>query len=394
VCALKPPLPRISSFVRSIVILSVIGAAAATLADGQVNFSTPPTYGGSGNVFVADFNGDGKPDILAGGTLNPGNGDGTIATGAPVKGQPLAVADFNGDGKPDVLEQGQGTLLVLLGNGDGTSQPPIATNSGASLAVVAAADLNGDGKADVAGVFNNTLLVYLSNGDGTFAAGVPYNLGTQQGGYYMVFDDFNGDHKTDVAVFTQGSGAGQVIVLLGNGDGTFQSTVLITTGVAAPQSIAVGDFNGDEKLDLATAELVGSGNAQVATVVLQLGNGDGTFQTPTAVCTGPYWGFVFGGEGLDLAAADLNGDGKLDLVFVGNLIGIYLGNGDGTFSSAPTYYQPISPTSGGIAFADFNSDGKPDVAVYGEILLGKGNGTFQGPPNCSVAQYCSGRGGG
>src|SRR6202007_3320246 len=124
------------------------------------------TYAGTGNVFVADFNQDGKPDLLiTDGTLNLGNGDGTFRLGTPVSGTVLAVADFNGDGRPDVLEQGTGTLLVLLGNGDGTFQvPPISTNSGASLTAVGAIDLTGGGKADVVGIFNNSLYVYLSNG--------------------------------------------------------------------------------------------------------------------------------------------------------------------------------------------------------------------------------------
>src|SRR3984885_1784970 len=358
----------------------------ANMAQGQVSFSQPPTYTGSGQLFVADFNGGGKPGILAAdGTLNLGNGDGTFTTGTAVTGTPLAVADFNGDGKPDVLEQGTGTLLVLLGNGDGTFQPPTSTNSGASLTAVAAIDLNGDGKADVVGIFNNTLRVYLANGDGTFAAGVSYSLGVQIGPPTLImFGDFNGDHKTDVAVLSAAS-AEQEIVLLGNGDGTFQSSPLTSTGAAALTSAVVGDFNGDGKLDLATL----GGSTQAATVFLQLGNGDGTFKPPTTAITGPYSGVgSTGAESTNLAAADVNGDGKLDLVLAADGIGIYLGNGNGTFSSSPTYYQPMSPgINAGIAIADFNSDGKSDVAVDGEILLGNGNGKFQGPPTVFLPSY-------
>jgi hypothetical protein len=156
-----------------LILLSLFSAVEARVAQAQVSFFTPPTYNGNGAVFVADFNGDGKPDILAAdGTLNLGNGDGTFTAGTSVVGGALAVADFNSDGKLDILQQGTGTLLVLLGNGDGTFQPSISTNSGASLSAVVAGDVNGDGKADVLGLFNNNLVVYLSKGDGTFAAGV------------------------------------------------------------------------------------------------------------------------------------------------------------------------------------------------------------------------------
>jgi hypothetical protein len=228
--------------IRGLIIFFLLGA----VLQGQVTFSTPPTYAGNGSIFVVDFNGDGKSDILAAdGTLSLGNGDGTFRTGVAVTGQPVAVADFNGDGKPDVLELAIGSLNVLQGNGDGTFQAPINTNIGATLTAVGVIDLNADGRVDVVGIFNNTLRVYLANGDGTFAAGVSYSLGAVQifAPTLIVFGDFNGDHKTDVAVLSPASSsvaAGQEIVLLGNGDGTFQSTPINSSAAVGAALSVVG----------------------------------------------------------------------------------------------------------------------------------------------------------
>jgi FG-GAP-like repeat len=194
-------------------------------AQGQVSFFSPPTYTvGGPPFFVADFNLDGKPDLL--GALNTGfavqlgNGNGTFGNPIALTGAPQAVADFNGDGKPDLLEASTGTLLVLLGNGDGTFQKPISTASGANLGPIAAGDLNGDGKADVVGVFNSSLLVYLGKGDGTFASPVSYPITIAPGTapVTLILADANGDHNLDAILITSAANvAGQVIFLVGNG---------------------------------------------------------------------------------------------------------------------------------------------------------------------------------
>jgi hypothetical protein len=346
----------------------------APTVQAQVSFFQPPTYVGHGDVFVADFNGDGKPDLLsADGTVELGNGDGTFKLGTSLSGGVVAVADFNGDGKADVLQQGTGTLLVLLGNGDGTFKPAISTPSGASLTANAAIDLNGDGKADVVGVFNDTLIVYLSEGDGTFAPGVSYNIGAISAGVtVLTLGDFNGDNKTDVVLSIAGNNvAGQEIVFLGNGDGSFQAAKAFPS-VYYPSSAAVGDFNGDGKLDIAVSSpTYANGSTRIpGSVYILLGNGDGSFQSPTP---------AFTGDG-PLVAADLNADGKLDLVFENDyaVCQVYLGKGDGTFSNTSDYILSLGPSGSNIVAADFNLDGKLDFAMSGSVLLSNGNGTFQG----------------
>jgi hypothetical protein len=195
--------------------------------------------------------------------------------------------------------------------------------------------------------------------------------------------DFNGDGKPDIAVGKPLLDDGSMVVLQGNGDGTFRNLPAVASPRCGWGGILAGDFNGDGKLDLAMADV------QSDTVSTLLGNGDGTF-TPAS---GP--AATVGSGPLALAAADFNSDGKLDLAVTNSrdaTISILLGNGDGTFS--PAAGPPITGVSAGITIGDFNLDGRLDLAVVPSglgmgdslmILLGNGNGTFIAAPGSPVS---------
>ena len=224
---------------------------------------------------------------------------------------------------------------------------------------VALADLNGDGKTDLATAINSgSVAVSWGNGNGTFQAPTYYSTNATGSTVMVVVGDVNGDGKPDIVVLNQGtpgtaSDPGGVMVLIGNGDGTFQSPVNYAVGTN-PSALAAGDVNGDGKPDLVIGTYDTNFNGYVA---VMLGNGDGTFKTPV---------LYPGQSGMtDIVIQDMNGDNKPDLVLTSccgeTEMSYLLGNGDGSF-------QPQVMFSGGpgpyfIAVADFNGDGKPDLAV-------------------------------
>ena len=201
------------------------------------------------------------------------------------------------------------------------------------------------------------------------ASTVDYPVGKDP--YSVAVGDFNGDDKPDLAVVNFRSNT--VSILLGNGNGTFQPAVNVAVG-SYPASLAVGDLNGDGKLDLAVSN--SAEPPQPGSVSILLGNGDGTFQ--------PQVEYAVGEQYTSIVMADFNSDGKLDLAVLSprsSNISILLGKGDGAFLPAVTYEVGGIPQS--LAVGDFNGDGKPDLAVGNTgnntellILLGTGDGAF------------------
>jgi len=279
----------------------------------------------------------------------------------------------------------------FFGNGDGTLQPPVSLNQniGSGYSVAASGDFNGDGKLDLLLVVpgsGGTIAVLLGNGDGTFQAPVTYTVPVAS---YLVLGDFNGDGKPDIAV-SGGISGGVVSILINNGDGTFKSPANYSIS-GNVQALAAADLNADGKLDL----VVSSGGTS-ATISVLLGNGDGTFGSPIV-----YTSNLLSIYSASIAVADFNGDGKLDLALTNsegstNAVAIVLGNGDGTFQNPPLLYSAgLLPT--GLVSLDVNGDGKPDLAVaggYGVLsyfslttLINRGDGTFANPVSFPVLQF-------
>jgi YD repeat-containing protein len=330
---------------------------------------------------LARINGDSNLDLVIANwsskgpvTVMFGNGDGTfqsrqrLAVGTSPNW--VTVADLNMDGKQDLISVNTASndLSVLFGNGDATFQPEQRIAVGAGPTSVAVADLDGDGFPDLIATngINANVSIILASGAGTE---LRFSVGS--GPAAVCATELNGDGKFDL-VIANGSSS-DISVLLGNGDGTFQPQQRFAA-ITTPNSCSVGDLNGDGKVDLVTSTNGETGN----NVAVLFGNGDGTFQLPQTLEVGS------GTRGS--ALADVNGDGKLDIITANTYsddVSVLLGNGDGTFQPQLTVaLGDVNPRA--VKVADVDGDGKLDILTANDtgsisLLLGNGDGTFIPP---------------
>jgi FG-GAP-like repeat/FG-GAP repeat/Bacterial pre-peptidase C-terminal domain len=300
------------------------------------------------------------------------NGDYTVS---------VAVGDFNGDGKQDLVvahEDLRGTVSVLLGDGAGDFSAATNFSVDDDPVSVTVGDFNGDGKQDLAAanLSSSDVSILLGDGTGNFSSPTNFTTGDYTIPTSVAVGDFNGDGKQDLAVAKQSN---SVSILLGDGTGNFSAPTNFAVGASFPHSVAVGDFNGDGKQDIATA------NYYSENVSILLGDGTGNFSAPTNFAVGASFP-------VSVAVGDFNGDGKQDIATAnsgGDSVSILLGDGQGNFSAPANFAVGDHPYD--VVVGDFNGDGKEDLATASyissgtvSILLGDGTGNFSAPTNFTV----------
>jgi Bacterial Ig-like domain (group 3)/FG-GAP-like repeat len=308
----------------------------------------------------------------------------------------VAIASdyIDGDNNLDLVTANTDqTITVLLGNGNGSFQPKVNYTgcvTGNPMKILLA-DFNRDGNTDIAvgcsGGSQGGLVVLLGNGGGTFQAPVSYPSGDVTG---LAMGDFNSDGILDIAVTDHSQQ--DVTIFIGNGDGSFKAGVVAVSTTKPANDVVVADFDGDGNDDLAYAmDISNSGNGSLSNLYVASGKGNGTFKDPVLVASG---------IGEFLTVGDTNGDNIPDIVSttvqlarlnnanIGNSLFVLIGKGDGTFKSTVTYVSDIPSDP---HLADVNGDGKPDIIAGGSsgalVYLGKGDGTFQAYTEPAIGKF-------